>query len=327
MQGESGNRRFNCDCVKDETAMPRLLICILLVFSISLVSGCSTKVGVFISANINPLEPDEIRFKDGHASNFYTVQKGNASETDTLLFFIGGSGNVSYNYYVQTYFEELSGNVTIYALQKRFVSPRETGLFEPSSSFYEYNHYPQLVQDQKEFIQYILTNTDHTGKNVIIFGVSEGGNIAAKVSSEIPETTHLMLLGSGGMAGIEEFKLWGDRHSIDFEKIKQAVAKYPTSIEKKALGHAYKYWSSVLPIDPMDSLEKLEIPILAAIGGSDEMVPIESLYFLSNEFIRRGKKNLTVKIFPDCNHVLNDSTGKSYRGELFQLAASWWEGQ
>jgi esterase/lipase len=136
-----------------------------------------------------------------------------------------------------------------------------------------------------------------------------------------------MLLGSGGMKGIEEFKLWGDRHGIDFEQINQAVAKYPNSIERKTLGHTYKYWSSVLPIDPMDSLEKLEIPIFAAIGENDGMVPVESLYFLRNEFIKLGKKNLTVKIFPDCNHVLNDSAGKSHRGELFQLAASWWKQQ
>ncbi len=284
-------------------------------------------MGMFISANINPLESAEIKFKDGHTSSFYTVQKGNASETDTLLFFIGGSGNVSHNYYLRTYFEELPGNITIYALQKRYVGHRETGLFEPSSLFHEYNHYPQLVQDQKEFVQYILSNTDYTAKRIIIFGVSEGGNIAAKVSSEIHEITHLILLGSGGMMGIEEFKLWGNRHNMDFEQISQAVAKYPNSIGKMALGHTYKYWSSVLSVDPMDSLEKLEIPIFAAIGENDEMVPVESLYFLSNEFIRREKKNLTVKIFPDCNHVLNDSTGKSHRGELFQLAARWWEGQ
>jgi pimeloyl-ACP methyl ester carboxylesterase len=314
-------------CAKEETVMLRLLVYILLVFSISLVSGCSTKVGLFICYNINPLEFDKIKFKDGHTSKFYTVQKGNTSITDTLIFFVGGSGNVSLNYYLQAYFEELPGNITIYALQKRYVSHRETGLFKPLSSFYNYNHYSQLVQDQKEFIQYILANTDHTGKRIIIFGVSEGGNIAAQVSSEIPETTHLLLLGSGGMVGIEEFKLWGDSRSIDFGQINQKVAQYPDSIEKKALGHTYKYWASVLPVDPMDSLEKLETPIFAAIGENDEMVPVESVHFMVNEFKRLGKDNLTVQIFPDCNHVLNDSSGKNYRGELFQLVTSWWKEQ
>jgi pimeloyl-ACP methyl ester carboxylesterase len=280
---------------------------------------------MFVSGNIKPLKLHEVTFDDGYTSGFYTIQKGAAPEINTLLFFVGGSGNVSHNYYLQKYFEEMHGHISIYALQKRYVGQREIGLFGASGSFYKYNHYAQLVQDQKEFIQYILANSDHVGKKIIIFGVSEGGNIAAQLASEIAEITHLMILGSGGMIGIDEFKLWGDKHGIDFEKINKEVERFPDSVEKKVLGQTYKYWASILPVDPMASLKKLEIPIFAAFGESDEMVPVESVHFLRDEFKRQGKENLTVKIFPDCNHVLDDSAGKNHRGELFRLAARWWK--
>ena len=191
---------------------------------------------MFISANIDPLKPYEVKLSDGHVSTYYTVQKGEVKETDSLLFFVGGSGHVSHNYYLQSYFEELPGNITIYALQKRYVGHRETGLFHPSDSFARDNHYLQLVQDQKEFIQFILANSGQRDNRVIIFGVSEGGNIAAQLASEIPEATHLVMLGSGGMVGIDEFRLWGQHHSINFDQIYQAVKQHPDSIEKKALG-------------------------------------------------------------------------------------------
>jgi pimeloyl-ACP methyl ester carboxylesterase len=211
--------------------------------------------------------------------------------------------------------------------KKRYVRHRETGEFTPSDDFYRYNHYPQLIKDQKDFIQTILSKQDHVGKQVIIFGVSEGGNISARLASELQLATHLMILGSGGMVGIDEFRLWGKRYNIDFDLIYQDVKEHPNSIERMILGHTYKYWASVLPVDPMQSLKDLSIPILVAIGGNDEMSPVESVHYLKSEFKRLNKGNLTVKIFADCDHGLNDSAGINHRGELFQIASMWLSGK
>lgn len=194
----------------------------LITLIIFLTSGCSTKMGMFFSANINPLTPVELALSDGYVATFYKLQKGDANKTDSILFFVGGSGHASKNYYLRPYFEKLPGDVTIYALQKRFVEHRETGLLEPTEAFYQFNYYPQLVQDQKEFIHFILEKQDRLHEKVVIFGVSEGGIIAAQLAAEIPETTHLMMLGSGGMPVMDEFKLWGENRNIDFSQIHQA---------------------------------------------------------------------------------------------------------
>ena len=124
--------------------------------------------------------------------------------------------------------------------------------------------------------------------------------------------------------GIDEFRIWGKKHHIDFDRLYQDVKKQPNNIKRKAIGQTYKYWASILPVDPMQSLNKLSIQILAAIGENDDMVPVESVHFLRNEFERLNKENLTVKIFPDCDHVMNDSAGVNHRDELFQLASRWW---
>ena len=297
----------------------------LLCLSTCLISGCSSKMVMFISANINPLPSHTLRLSDGYVATYYSIQKGNPDITDTLLFFVGGSGHVSHNYYLESYFSQLQGNIRIYALQKPHVGHRETGVFEASEAFDRSNYYAQLVKDQAEFIRSILNRDRSVEKRVVVFGVSEGGNIAAQLAAEIQQVTHLVTLGSGGMVGIDEFRLWGKAHNIDFDRLYQEVKKHPDSITHRALGQTYKYWASMLPVDPMQSLQKLTIPILAAIGAKDEMTPPASVNYLRDEFDRLGKKNLTLKIFPDWNHVLDDSTGINHRAELLQLVSRWWE--
>lgn len=298
----------------------------LSALSILLVSGCSTMPSMFISATINPLKPYSIKMSDDYHANYYVLNKGVDNDSGSILFFIGGSERASKNYYLKSYFKNIANSTTVYALQKRHIGHRETGLQEPSNSYHQNNHYVQLVKDQKEFIQSILSKINHSNKKIIILGVSEGGNIASQLASEVPQTTHLVTIGSGGMVGIEEFRAWGKKQNINFDKVYEQVKKDPDSIEKKILGQTYRYWSSVLPVKPMSSLKKLDIPILAIIGEQDEMVPVESVRFLSSEFERLGKENLTVKIVPDSNHALKDSSGKENRGEIMKFVSEWWQG-
>ena len=301
----------------------RNILTLAIIVFVSL-TGCSSKIGMFVSANVSPLEQHHVPLGDGYKATYYQVQIGDSRKTDAVVFFIGGSGNTSLNYYLEPYFEGLDGNVTVYALQKRYVGHRETGQFKPSNQFHQYNHYLQLVNDQKDFINSLIKNESLTGKKIIIFGVSEGGNIAAQLASEIPQVTHLMVLGSGGMVGIDEFRIWGKKYNIDFDKLYQQVKEHPDSIKRLAVGQTYKYWASVLPVNPMDYLKTITIPILYVVGGEDEMMPVESVYFLQNEFKRLRKQNLTVKVYQGCNHVLKDSSGKSHRGDMLRFASKWW---
>ena len=305
--------------------MYRNLTHFLLVLIMFFISGCSTKPGMFILATINPLKPYSIKMSDDYHANYYVLNRGVNNKFGSILFFIGGSERASKNYYLKSYFDNISKSTTVYALQKRHIGHRETGLSEPSNSYHQYNHYVHLVKDQKEFIQSILSKINHSNKKIIILGVSEGGNIASQLASETPQITHLVTIGSGGMLGIEEFRTWGKKQNINFDKVYEQVKKDPDSIEMKILGQTHRYWSSILPVNPMSSLKKLDIPILAIIGEQDEMIPVESVHFLRSEFKRLGKENLTVKIVPDSNHALKDSSGKDNRGEIMQFASEWWQ--
>lgn len=279
---------------------------------------------MFVLANMAPLRSYEYKFGDGYTATYYMHQKGDYEKTDVIDFFIGGSGHTSHNYYLRQYFNDCIGDITIYALQKRYVGKRETGMNRASKKFDYYNYHSQLVADQKEFILWVLSNNDFKDKKIVLFGVSEGGNLSVQLASEIDKITHLMVLGSGCLPAMEEFRIWGNKNNIDFDLFYQEVKKHPNSIERRAAGQTYKYWASILPFKPMDYFKSISIPIFVAIGEQDEMVPVESVYFLQSEFNKSGKDNLFVKIFKNCNHVLDDSEGKNHRAELFHIVSKWW---
>ncbi len=299
---------------------------LLLAFSLMLIlSGCATKVGMFLHGNIAPLTSYKIKFSDGYSGTYYVHTKGDRDNSDVIVFFIGGSGHTSHNYYLRNYFSELKGDATIYALQKRYVKHRETGMRRASKEFDFHNHNSQLVQDQREFIEYIIKKNDFKNHKNILFGVSEGGNISVQIVNEIKEITHLVILGSGGRPTLEEFKIWGKQYNMDFDLIYKHVRKYPDNIKSRVAGQTYKYWASMLPFKPMDYFKSIEVPIFVAIGEQDEMVPVESVQFLKNEFIALGKDNLEVKIFSNCNHSLVNTKGKNHRSEFFNIVSDWWK--
>jgi pimeloyl-ACP methyl ester carboxylesterase len=291
-------------------------------------SGC-TKVGYWISSVVNPLEPFPIVFEDGVSSAYYTITTGDKQGPETVLFFIGGSGCASLQYYLRQYFHELHGVMQIFALQKRKVSDRTTGMGTCPQGFDEANHFKQWVSDQSQFLTAMLAQFPHMPTRVVVFGVSEGGNVAAALAASHPTVTHLVLIGSGGMPQREELRilLVQQGYPGDVEGDFQRVANDPESVTKRLYGQTHKYWTSVLDVDPLTYLLPLQIPILVGFGERDQSVPHASLDVLQQQFAASGKTNLTVKIFSGADHTLKDTKGHSFKSEFFAIMESWLSSQ
>lgn len=50
---------------------------LLFIQLLLLLNGCSTKIGLFIHANIAPLKSSQYEFSDGYQGIYYVHQKGN----------------------------------------------------------------------------------------------------------------------------------------------------------------------------------------------------------------------------------------------------------
>lgn len=297
----------------------KVLHFITLLASVTALAGCTNLQRLAHVYSNEALAPTEFRYSDGGNSLYYSfVTNEGFSPADTLIFFYGGSGCSSWKYVMPNYIHGLSEPARVFALNKRFVSDRSTGMFGCSEDFNRSNNPDQWVSDYIEFISEQIQTFPEAAKNIILIGVSEGALTAVRVAGMMPEVTHLVIIGDGGYSMRKSLVILRDNGLIHFDVASgwQKIVTDSHSIEKKWYGNTYRWWSDILDIDPMPYFLKLNIPILVGIGEKDESVPVESARYLETRFKEEGKNNLTLIIYPGADHRLA-SNGISYRFDFF----------
>jgi alpha-beta hydrolase superfamily lysophospholipase len=148
------------------------------------------------------------------------------------------------------------------------------------------------------------------GAPAILFGASEGGDVAAEVAVREPRITHLVLLGSGGgWSQADELRelvrrkpgAYGISTSEKLEAALVEIRRTPDS-DTLWLGHPHRRWSSFMFDAPIDDLLALRIPILLLHGSADSNVPVESARAARDAFAKAGKHNLTYREYADTDH-------------------------
>jgi pimeloyl-ACP methyl ester carboxylesterase len=261
-----------------------------------------------------------VRLSDGYEAAYYTFTLGDKKKTDTVMFAVWGSGHASVQLF-RFLLKDMPGHVRVFALQKRHVPHNGTDFDEPSRDYFENDMPSRRTADQVEFIRRVLSDDANRKNRIVLFGASEGGTIAPAIAVQIPEITHVAVLGDGGMKGLDSFRIWGRKHGVDFDALYEKVTKNPAT-DRFVLGCTYRYWKEMLQTDPMAGLAGLDIPLFYAMGSKDESVPLESLFYLQSRFAELKKGNLTVKVYDGCNHELEDEKGdsrlKEYSADLHE---------
>jgi predicted esterase len=298
------------------------LHCFLSTILVFALTNCST-IQVQDNREENSLlTPNTFRFKDGGQSLFYTFDIGTPSPQDPLFIFVSGSGCASLKYRFPGYFNPIRNliNARVLALQKRKIEENSTG-DTCSSDFADTDYFDQSVSDQREFINQQLATQTVKPRAVVLIGASEGATVAAKIASTEPMITHIALIGGGGETARKDLRLLSDRkwYFFGLEAKFVSIAKNPNSVEQRAWGQTYKYWSSLLDINIGDLLFSLKIPIIMAMGENDDSVPIDTAIALKKRFDQQGKQNFILLVFPNADHHLqNLSNSRSYAKEFLE---------
>jgi pimeloyl-ACP methyl ester carboxylesterase len=268
-----------------------------------------------------------------------------ATRIDTFVFFISGSGCTSLQYFLPRYFDGLegeSGPIRIFMLQKRFIGARTWGrTLGCSVDFTLADHPSQWLADQAAFItaQLNAARAQHRAPGrVVIAGVSEGAEIVPLLAQRIPRTTHVVLIGNGGMPPMQAYRLQLARHGL---QVPAALAALPALAISSAgpvvstpafdpdpsdaniiAGHTRRYWAELAGLDPAGALAKLPIPVWVAMGENDDAVPIASAKYLAQEFARQGRANLVLKIYPGAGHALDTNSQANTANFWFEFDRS-----
>jgi pimeloyl-ACP methyl ester carboxylesterase len=287
----------------------------------TMLMGCADYGSFVADAAINPPEVERLRSTSG--TEFEVFHIDTQPNPAGAIFFVTGSGCASLRYYLRHYFAGFPGSWRIFALQKAGVSPLSTGM-GCSREFDAQYTLPEILTRNREALSAVIARQ---GKVDVLFGVSEGGDVAAALAGENPSVGRLVVIGSGGMSVRESLRVLARRSELpvsseQLDESFEQIAAEPASVDKRLLGLPFRYWSSTLDVDPSPLYRRISQPTYVLFGEKDQSVPVESVEKLRDDPEIRKHGKITVEIVPGASHTLNRS-GVDLKPELFTKINAW----
>ena len=319
----------------------------------------------FISSGQVPTDKlfDHYKIVDSKLTTFEIhVTKSNNSIKKPLLIYIDGSGNFPLYFKTKSgkYSTSISLDIAKYSKDYFVVliskpntpfsdtlqySPSGRKFYPENSSYKELYSLDWRAETASKAIDFLLKKLPIDRKKIIVMGYSEGAQVAPKVAVLNKKVTNIVCFVGNAQNQLYDFiletRLDAYRNNITHEQSQKIVDslynefekiyKNPKSIDREWFGETYLKWSSFTETSPLENMLKLKIPILYIAGGIDNNQTILNMDYAKLEFLRKGKNNLTYKVYPNCNHYFQESLanneGKIIKSdridEVHQFAIEW----
>jgi dienelactone hydrolase len=195
-----------------------------------------------------------------------------------------------------------------------------------TKKYMENNNLDKATAQCNQVINYLVKQPWVDSKKVIFCGGSEGFTVGANLVANFNKSiTHTILFSAHAgrrfehliyqnRQAVREGKMNADTAQKEIEELYKGwedVCNYPKSIDK-SFGDTYYAWHS-FSTKNTDNLLKINTPLYIAYGTEDNEITI-GLDYLPLDFIEKGKKNLTLKAYVNCDHqffeLKKDASGK-----------------
>jgi pimeloyl-ACP methyl ester carboxylesterase len=162
------------------------------------------------------------------------------------------------------------------------------------------------VQDDLEVLRKLIPD----GDNIYLIGYSEGAYLVPEIAVNDPRVRGIALI-AGGTRGwtTEEINKARDR-----EKTEQLVAQMLADPRGDRVweGMSWGTWASYSGNETLESLEKLQIPILSIHGNADDIIDVKTAIADTQALIDSGKS---------IKHVILKGAGHGFDGRWNQVNA------
>ncbi|MFZ6656563.1 alpha/beta hydrolase family protein [Undibacterium sp. TJN19] len=282
----------------------------------------------------------DFRFADGGHAIYYQLEKSalplsralasqTAGVTDNLMFVISGSDCISMGAFLPQYFTGLegeSGSINIFILHKRYIPPGGNGV--SCGEAFVRNDYPSRWQaDQLEFISAQLAALAQRGqhpKRLIIFGISEGAELAPILAQHV-HATHLVLVSHAGLNALDAYRTLAQQHAsmqVGWQQLQAALGEVPADKDTMRIhGRSWRYWSEIATIPQQHNLLQAGIPILLGVGEADPVIPPFALDHLQAAF-QAANRQIRILRFPNAGHNLAGD-GENYLPDFMHQLDNW----
>lgn len=184
-----------------------------------------------------------------------------------------------------------------------------------------------FADDVRAQVTYLRSRSDIDPARISVIGHSEGGVIAPIVAASDPRLAAIVLLAGTARRGedVLRFQLnYEVEHNPKASEMDKARARAATESFLRAIrenGDVSKFpavlrglnsaWGrAFLDYDPTTTIRKVRQPILILQGALDQQVTAEQARMLEEAARAGGNKDVTVRVFPNLNHLfLPSKTG------------------
>lgn len=282
-----------------------------------------------------PVYLHEFRFGDGGKAIYYQLEKkpwqqeSGSKNLANLIFVISGSDCISMGQFLPQYFSGLegeSGPTQIFILHKRHIQPASNGK-ACGDAYVRADHPSRWQADHMEFMRAQLAALKEAGKKpkrVVIFGISEGAEMAPILARQL-SATHLVLLSHAGMNALDVYAALARQHAymqVAWQQLQTGLQRKSDDPDAGLLhGRSWRYWSEIGRISQTDNLLALDKPILLGLGEADPVIPGKAIAHLQQQFQAAGK-TIDIRRFPGAGHSLV-SDDKNYLPDFMHQIDNW----
>lgn len=329
-----------------------LAVCLLLGFQIYAQTLSPEKIG---------LKSYSIASKELGTINYY-VSANKIGNKKPILLYIDGSGPYPLFQYtpngtgstIVLDFRSLSNDYHLVMISKPGVPFVDSVKNDPVSGFPIYpapTEYTQRlsldwrVESANLVLTKVLKDLPVDEGKIAVLGFSEGFQVGAKLATFNKNITHLLLFVGNGLTQFFDFIIHNRmdaqkgliseeqaQHNIeDIQIAIKDIYANPFATDKEWYGHSYLRWSSFCNNNPSENLLQLNIPIYVVGASKDHNSAVLGTDYLYLESIRRGKTNLTYKVYPydhSFNEMIKNDSGqeigaKNHMQEVMQEGLNW----
>lgn len=254
----------------------------------------------------------------------YYLDRPTAAHKVPLLIVVDGSGCIGQKRSaLQNLFKPTPNSQRAYArirVEKPGVASNSSDLTSPCTEEFSKNYsIDSRVLDHLRVLQHLKSSASWWNGDLLLWGWSDGGDIAAQIAIYYPNVKKSVLGAmGGGLTMAEQFEdilicpdspAKPDRESCRNELRDQfsRIADYPTWKETwSGQDNSWRAWNSRLYSRLSNALPDVQSPFLVVHGEMDhESVPVESARKLINVLHESGNTHYTYWEIPDMKHGLN----------------------
>ncbi|HTU09495.1 MAG TPA: hypothetical protein VMG08_01250 [Allosphingosinicella sp.] len=159
---------------------------------------------------------------------------------------------------------------------------------------------------------------------LVIFGGSEGGAIAALAAPLIPETRAVIIWSSGIGLPVGEMirAVLPPPVQAEADRIFAEARAHPGA-DREWGGASYAWWADALDQMPARSLLQTPAPTLLIHGTSDQFAPVASARAARDLIEASGRTGFTYREYPGYDHFMVDAAGVDHRAAVVAEANAW----